>query len=86
MSGEEEKIVSALRDQRWDYRTADGIAKETGVPIDRVLAFLESRKDVVFKASMPDRLGRALYTLNDRQAQVNDVWRNIVTSVTKVSS
>ena len=57
MPWEDEKIIIALRDKRWDYRTADGIAKETGVSIDRVLAFLESRKDIVLKASLPDRLG-----------------------------
>ena len=86
MPGEDEKIINALRDNRWDYRTADGIAKETGVPVERVLAFLESRKDIVLKASIPDRLGRDLYTLNDRQSQAKDIWRNVSTFITKVSS
>lgn len=86
MPGEDEKIINALRDKRWDYRTADGIAKEAGVPVDRVLAFLDSRKDIVLKASIPDRLGRELYTFNDRQSQANNIWRNISTFTTKVSS
>jgi hypothetical protein len=86
MPGEDEKIINALRDKRWDYRTADGIAKETGVPVEQVLTFLESRKDIVLKASIPDRLGRDLYTFNDSQSQANNVWRNISTFTTKVSS
>jgi hypothetical protein len=86
MPGEDEKIINALRDERWDYRTADAIAKETGVPVERVLEFLESRNDIVLKASLPDRLGRDLYTFRDRQSLTNNFWRNFSTFTTKVSS
>lgn len=86
MPGEDEKLINALRDKRWDYRTAVGIADETGVPIERVLAFLESRKDIVLKATLPDRLGRALYSLNDSQSLAKDIWRNVSTFITKTSS
>jgi hypothetical protein len=83
---DDEKIIKALSDKSWDYRTAEGIAKETGLPIERVLTFLASRQDVVLKASLPDRFGRTLYTLNDGRGQANNVWRSFATFMTKVSS
>lgn len=86
MAIEEDKIIAALRDQRWDYRTAEGIAKEIGFPIGDVRVFLETRKDVVWKSTIPDRLGRDLYTLLERHPQSKDFWRNLSTFITKTSS
>jgi len=36
MSSDEDKIINALCDQRWDYRTADGISRETGISVKTV--------------------------------------------------
>jgi hypothetical protein len=86
MSLDEDKIINALRDKRWDYRTADGIAKETGIPLETVKNFLESRKGTVWKSSIPDRFGRDLYTHNDRRPQNKEFWRNLSTFGSKSSS
>ena len=86
MSVEEDKIIKALSDKRWDYRTVDGIAKETDIPVENVMAFLESRKDIVWKSSFPDRLGRELYTLKDRRPQSKYFWHNIFTFISKTST
>ena len=83
MIAEEEKIINALRNKRWDYRTTEGIAKETGIPVDTIRTFLETRKDIVRKSSIPDRLGRDLYTLNNRHSQVKDFWRSLSTFISK---
>ena len=58
MTVEEDKIINALRDQRWDYRTVEGIAKETDISVETVRAFLESRRNIVWRFSVPDRRGR----------------------------
>jgi hypothetical protein len=81
----EEKILAALLDKRWDYRTAEGIVKETGVPFDQVRAFLESRTDVVWKSSVPDRKDRDLYTAQSRKAQSKDFWHTLSTFISKSS-
>lgn len=86
MSEEEDKIINALRDQRWDYRTVEGIAEETKIPIETVRIFLESRKDIVWKSAMPDRRGRDLYTLNERRPMNKEFWRYISTFASKSSS
>lgn len=86
MSLEEEKIVAALRDEKWDYRTAAGVAEETGIPIKTVRAFLESRKDIIWKSSIPDKRGRDLYTLNDRHSQSKEFLRNLSSFMSKIPS
>ena len=83
MIAEEEKIINALRDKRWDYRTSEGIAKETDISINTVRTFLETRKDIVRKSSIPDRLGRDLYTLNKRHSQGKEFWRSLSTFISK---
>ena len=86
MAIEEDKIIEALGNQRWDYRTAEGIAKEISLPVETVRAFLESRKNVVWKSSIPDRLGRDLYTLVERRPQSKDFLRKLSTFISKNSS
>ena len=86
MSSYEDKIIKALRDERWDYRTADGISREIGVPVELIKTFLESRKDLVWKSSIPDRLGRDLYTLKERRPESKEFWRTLSTFTTKTSS
>lgn len=85
MSQEEEKIISALRDPRWDYRTIDGIAKDTELTPEQVMSFLESRKDIVWKSNIPDKLGRDLFTLKERVSQSKEFFRNLTTFMTKRS-
>jgi hypothetical protein len=81
----EDAIMRALRDPKWDYRTADGVARETGFPLDQVRAFLESRTDLVWKSSVPDRRNRDLYTAQSRKAQSKEFWRTLSTFMTKTS-
>ena len=82
---EEEKIIDALKDLRWDYRTIDGIARDTKLTPEQVKSFLESRKDIVWKSSIPDKLGRDLFTLNERVSQSKEFFRNLTTFMTKRS-
>lgn len=86
MTEDENKIIEALRDERWDYRTAEGIAEQIGIKIDIIKSFLDSNKDIVWKSAIPDRLGRDLYTLLERKPQSKDLWRNISTFISKSSA
>lgn len=86
MPDEESQIINALRDPRWDYRTVEGIAEETKIHGEVVRTFLESRRDIVWKSSIPDRQGRDLYTLKERRPQSKEFWRNISIFGSKSSS
>ncbi len=54
-------VLKALEDPNWDWRTAKGVATDTGLPEERVRELLESSTPVM-RSSVPDKEGRSLYT------------------------
>lgn len=60
-------VLAALRDARWDLRTAEGIAGETGLSVDEVNECLATHASEVRRSLLLDREGRALYTSRDRR-------------------
>ena len=81
-----DNIIRALGDNRWDYRTSKGIAEQTGLDMAFIDQFLNTRKDLVWKSAVPDRTGKELYTLKNRQSKIKDLLRNIRTFVSKEPS
>jgi hypothetical protein len=59
-------VLEALADEKWDFRTIDGIAKETGLQSDQVKRILQAFQQLVRRSPIRDRLGRSLYTLRNR--------------------
>lgn len=58
------QVVRALENPKYDWRTIDGIAEETGIDsyqVSQILRFLPSAVDIV-KSSIPDKQGRQLFT------------------------
>ena len=55
-------VAAAIKDSRFKWRTAPGISKDTGIPIQRVVEFLEGSKYIV-RARRPNKFGQALYAL-----------------------
>jgi hypothetical protein len=54
-------VLSALLDSKWEFRTAEGIAKETRVPVDKVRSILDAYPQFVRQSPVPDRFGAALF-------------------------
>ena len=63
------ELVRALEDPKWDWRTAEGAAKDTGLSPDQVLYILESDPGTFIRSRVPDSNGRPLYSTRDRYAQ-----------------
>ncbi len=57
-----DQIIRALEDDRYEWRTVDGVAQQTGVPATQVQESLESLKQEIVRSSIPDEAGRSLYT------------------------
>jgi hypothetical protein len=72
VDGEWERVHEALSDPRWDFRTVDGIARSTGLSEEEVAAILDRYKDEVRQSVVPDRHGRALYTLRSRPKKAQE--------------
>lgn len=66
-------VRQALANDKWDFRTVDGIARETGIAADRVLEILESHPGEVRKSMVPDNKGRVLYTLQSRSKSFREL-------------
>jgi hypothetical protein len=57
-----EKIIAAFRHSDFKWRTARGIASDTGVPIAQVIEYLE-RSPTVTRSKKPNSQGRPLFSL-----------------------
>src|SRR3989442_8665105 len=59
---EKQLIVSALENPAYDWRTLDGIAKETGLAPEKIIDILSSLGADVIRRADPDDSNRFLYT------------------------
>lgn len=57
-----DQIIRALEDNRYEWRTLDGVAEQIGIPAAQVQEILESLKQEIVRSSIPDEAGRNLYT------------------------
>lgn len=57
------KIRTALDNPLWDFRTVNGIAKESGLGEDIIVELLETNTDLFRKLPVKDDKGRNLFTL-----------------------
>lgn len=63
------KVQAALADPKWDFRTVDGIAKETSLPREHVKAVLGRHGTMVRRAVSRRKRSRGwrfVYTLKSR--------------------
>ena len=66
----QEKVLQALRDPRWDYRTSPGIAAELSVSESDVAHAIADLNGQVRQAAVPDEQGRRLFTVSSRPVPV----------------
>ena len=65
---EEGKVFEALADPKWDFRTIEGLSQETKLPEARVSEIILKFGHLTRKSRIPDKQGRELYTLRDKQS------------------
>lgn len=61
----EKLILSALEDNRYKWRTPEGIASQAGVSEDEVLRFITSNTGIVVQSSVPSKNGSPLFTTRE---------------------
>lgn len=63
---EEVLTIAAIDRSRFTWRTAEGIAEETGIPIDRVRVILETTSEAdVMQSDEANPHGHELFTTRD---------------------
>ncbi len=59
-----EKVLGALGNDKWDFRTVVGLVNETGLPPDAVQTVLD-QSEAVRRSAVPGPAGQDLYTLSE---------------------
>ena len=80
-----EAVRNALANPKYDFRTVDGIVRETGLADTEVQQILQQHQDAVRKAYTTDKMGRLLYTLRDRPQSLQEIISNIKSIVSTAS-
>jgi len=57
-----QKVFEALEDERYEWRTLKGIAKQAGISEEEVLSVLGSSADSIVQSSVPSIKGAPLFT------------------------
>lgn len=84
-----ERIRNALANPKFDFRTASGIARETGLETAEVVRLLNEHSSQVRIAHSTNKKGSLLYTLRNKpksfQESFSDII-NIISSSTATSA
>lgn len=70
------KVIDALSEKQWDYRTASSIAKEVNLETNLVNSILTNNKKVRVSIA-PSASGEKLFTLKSKISTFSDFWNSL---------
>jgi hypothetical protein len=62
---DKERVLAALANPSYSWRTVEGVSRETGLDPARVLQIIEGVPDLVIRSRISDAQGRALYATRE---------------------
>ena len=68
---DKEQVLAALANPKFEWRTVDGVSRDTQLSPDRVLQVIEAMPDLVIRSRSPDAQGRALYTTREHYKETH---------------
>jgi DNA-binding IclR family transcriptional regulator len=74
-------VIAALEDRRYEWRTIDGLAEQTGLPSAKVQEILESLQEDLVRSSVPDDRGRSLYTTRKHYRETHGLGARILSAL-----
>jgi predicted transcriptional regulator len=77
---EVERVIKALENPNYDWRTMDGVAKETKLSRERVFEIIESLSDIVIRSSVPDEKGRDLYSTRKHYSKTQSLVSQVLSA------
>lgn len=60
-----QKVLKALADQRFKWRTVNGLAKDSGLDVSEVRQILKAKEELIVQSSVPSTKGEDLFTLRE---------------------
>ncbi len=76
-----QRVIDALEDPRFDWRTVEGVAEQTGVDPSMVRAILKESEHEIVRSSVPDESGRSLYTTRRHYRQTSGLGTRILSAL-----
>lgn len=71
----EEMVFKALANPKWDFRTVNGIAKETNLDNEQVAKIIDVYNGKLIRKSLvPSVTGEQLYTLKSKKANLAEIY------------
>lgn len=68
---DKETVLAALADPKFEWRTVDGVSRDTQLEPQRVLQVIEAMPDLVIRSRIPDAKGRPLYTTREHYKETH---------------
>jgi len=78
-------VKRALENPDWDFRTIDGLVKDTGLSREEIKRLLDEHGDEVRKAYVTDRNGNILYAPAEKPLKLRELLANIRAFITKTA-
>lgn len=76
-----ELITKAITSSNYKWRTPQGIAKDSGVPLGQVIQTLEKSNDFV-RASNANSTGEPLYSTREKYTNTSSIGQRIISAIT----
>lgn len=77
----EVKVLTALSNPRFKWRTIGGISKETEIPPETVRQVVTVKSDRVVMSSVPNTKGEPLFALREKRRIESSAFRRIVSAL-----
>ena len=74
---EEEQVFKALENPKYEWRTIDGIVKETGLSEDEVIKIIKKFDGLIIKSSIPSIDGKSLFTTRSKFRKKQPVFKQV---------
>jgi hypothetical protein len=78
MSDVDQKVLDALSDQNFKWRTVSGVAEQVGVREEDVLDVISRHPDEVVQASVPSRDGERLFTTRQHFRETGSTFGKMI--------
>lgn len=83
LDSKEKKVFEALADPKWDFRTVEGLVKSTKLSPEEIKKIIQKHPELIRKSTVPDRYGRQLYTLREKNTETLELFQKLRTFISK---
>lgn len=73
-----EKVITALENPDFDWRTLQGISKEIGIAQEKIKEIISQLDELIVQSSIPDKDGNDLYTTRKHYNETQSFFKRSI--------